>query len=79
MYRFKIENIMMEKQIKGLGFEMTKQYRHDQFNTNRYRKGALEIEFTYEKDKLVTCDLTVSEIYCKAITFKEIKALALIF
>jgi hypothetical protein len=66
---------MTEQQLKGLGFEITKQYEHDQFHTNRYVKGVLEVEFTYEGDKLLTCDLTISEMNCKPVTLDEMKAL----
>lgn len=67
---------MTEQQLKGLGFELTKQYEHSQqYHTNRYAKGVLEVEFTYEGDKLLTCDLTISELNCKPVTFEEIKAL----
>lgn len=67
---------MTEEQIKGLGFEMTKQYEHDEFITNRYTKGVLEVEFTYKGQELRTCDLTISELNCKPVTFDEMKALA---
>ena len=66
---------MTEQQIKGLGFEMTKQYEHDQFTTRRYRKGVLEVEFTYEGDKLHTHDLTMKEINCQPVSFAELQAL----
>lgn len=66
---------MTENELKGLGFELTKQYEHDQFYTNRYAKGVLEVEFTYEGDKLLTCDLTISEMNCKPVTLDEMKAL----
>ncbi len=67
-----------EEQLKGLGFKMTKQYEHDEFHTNRYAKGVLEVEFTYEAQQLVTCDLTISELNCKPVTFDEMKALTTI-
>jgi hypothetical protein len=66
---------MTEQQLKGLGFELTKQYEYDEFRTNRYAKGVLEVEFTYEGEELRTCDLTISELNCKPVTFDEIKAL----
>ena len=66
---------MTENELKGLGFELTQQYEHDQYHTNRYAKGVLEVEFTYESDKLLTCDLTISELNCKPVTFDEMKAL----
>jgi hypothetical protein len=66
---------MTEQQLKWLGFELTKQYEHDEFHTNRYAKGVLVVEFTYEGEKLQTCDLTISELNCKPVTFDEMKAL----
>jgi len=53
---------MTEDGLKGLGFELTQQYEHDQYHTNRYVKGLFEVEFTYEGDKLLTCDLTIPEL-----------------
>ena len=69
---------MTETQIQGLGFEMTKQYNHDQFTTKRYSKGVLEVEFTYEGEKLHSYDLTMSEINCLSVSFADIKALTII-
>jgi len=66
---------MTENELKGLGFELTQQYEHDQYDTNRYAKGVLEVEFTYEGDKLLTCDLTISGLNSKPVTLDEIKAL----
>ena len=69
---------LTEEQLKGLGFKLTKQYEHDEFHTNRYAKGVLEVEFTYEAQQLVTCDLTISELNCKPVTFDEMKVLTTI-
>lgn len=66
---------MTEKELKELGFEMTKHYEHDQFHTSRYAKGVLEVEFTYEGDRLLTCDLTIAEVNYKPVTLDEMKAL----
>lgn len=68
-------NTMTENELKGLGFELTQQYEHDQYHTNRYAKGVLEVEFTYEAGKLLTCDLTIQELNSKPVTLDEIKAL----
>ena len=67
---------MTENELKGIGLELTQQYEHDQYHTNRYAKGVLEVEFTYEGDKLHSCDLTISELNCKPVTLDEMKALA---
>jgi len=66
---------MTENDLKGLGFVLIKRYEHDGFNTNRYLNGVLEVEFTYEGDRLCTCDLTIAELNCKPITFDEMKVL----
>ena len=66
---------MTEKEIKEIGFELVKQYNHDQFNTNRYQKGILEVEFTYENKQLVTVDLTMEEVNCLPITINELEQL----
>ena len=65
-----------ENIIKELGFEIDHKYDHDQFHTNRYRKGLLIVEFTYEDKKLQTVDLTIDETFCKPITYAELKALS---
>lgn len=66
---------MTEEQLKGLGFVMTKQYKHDEFVTNRYTNGVLEVEFTYGWEGLKTVELTISEVNCKPVNFEEMKAL----
>lgn len=66
---------MTEKEIKEIGFVLVKNYRHDQYKTNRYQKGVLEVEFTYEETTLITCDLTVTEINCLPITKIELEQL----
>lgn len=66
---------MTETEIQGIGFEMTKQFKHDEFYTNRYSRGVLELEFTYDREGLRTVDLTISEVNCKPVTFSELKAL----
>ncbi len=64
---------MKEEQIRKLGFEWDLSYKHDQYHTNRYRKGPLMVEFTYEGEKLHTVDLTIDEVFCKPITLDELK------
>lgn len=70
---------MTEEELKGLGFELTTKYKHDQYHTNRYAKGVLEVEFTYEGDELKTCDLTILECNCKPVTLEFMKVLTAIF
>ena len=66
---------MTENEIKETGFELVKQYKHDQFKTNRYQKGILEVEFTYKDKKLITVDLTMEEVNCLPITKIELQQL----
>lgn len=66
---------MTEQDLKELGFEFIKEYEHDEFHTKRYSKGVLEVELTYEKEELKTCDLTISELNCKPITLDEMKVI----
>lgn len=64
-----------EQLIKTLGFELDCEYDHDHFHTNRYRKGLLMVEFTYNGFRLETVDLTIDETFCKPITYAELKAI----
>lgn len=66
---------MTEQTIKDLDFEFVKEYLHDQFKTRRYKKGVLEVEFTYENDELKTFDLTIQEINCKPIKLADLRML----
>jgi len=66
---------LTEYSIKYLGFELVKEYEHDHFFTNRYKKGALEVEFTYDESKLITTDLTIKETNCLPIDTEELKQL----
>ena len=66
---------MTETQLTGLGFEFVKFYDHDQYRTIRYKKGVLEVEFTYSQKGLESCDLTISETNFKPVTLEEMKAL----
>jgi len=65
-----------EEQIKEIGFKLTDSYKHDHYHTNRYKLGCLEVEFTYERKELLTCDLTISELNCMPISFNEINEIA---
>ncbi|MDC9722391.1 MAG: hypothetical protein PSN34_06415 [Urechidicola sp.] len=64
-----------ERELQGLGFELKKSFEHDQFITNRYVKGILQMEFTYEDDLLVSSDITIEEINCMQISLDEVKQL----
>jgi hypothetical protein len=58
---------MTENDLKQLGWELTEQYNHDEFHTNRYQLGCMEIEFTYEGKELLTHDATITELNCMPI------------
>jgi hypothetical protein len=66
---------MTEQQIKELGWELVKQYNHDQYHTNRYKLKCMEIEFTYEGEVLLTHDLTITELNYMSISLKQAKLL----
>jgi len=67
--------MIAEKNLIELGWKLVKSYNHDEFNTNRYELGCMEIEFTYEQQKLLTVDLTIAELNCVPITLDEVKSL----
>ena len=66
---------MTEIQLKQLGFKFIKRYEHYSFNTKRYIKGCLKVEFTYSEITLVSTDLTIQEVNCKPVTLADMKAL----
>ena len=66
---------MTEIEVKKIGFKKVKTYEHDQFKTNRYLLGKLEVEFTYEGKNLITSDLTIEEINCLPVTQNELQIL----
>ena len=53
---------MTEKEMTNLGFTFVKVYDHDQFRTIRYKKGVLQVEFTYDEDGLESTTLTIEEV-----------------
>ena len=67
---------MTQQELQSLGFVLEKTYEHDTYRTNRYSKGIMEVEFTYEGDELLTCDLTITDLNCLPITFDKIKAIS---
>jgi hypothetical protein len=66
---------MTENKAIKLGFEFDREYSHGGFKTMRYRKGFLEMEFTYQENVLVTQDLFIDEIDWLVLTEEEIKQL----
>lgn len=66
---------MTEEQIKELGWKFEKQFTHDQYITNWYRLGCMAVEFTYEEGKLLTSDVTITEVNCMPVTLRQVKLL----
>ena len=67
--------VISEAQAKEIGYHLVKQFDHDQFKTNRYANGILEVEFTYEGGELVSFDLTIPEINSMEINMQDLKVL----
>lgn len=72
-------NHMTEQDIKDLGFILERGYEHDQYRTLRYVKGVLEVEFTYEGDRLENVSLTIEEVNCIDVSLEMLSALTPIF
>jgi hypothetical protein len=70
-YEHSIE--LQESDAVNLGFKLVHSYKHDAYNTNRYKLWPIELEFTYEADKLVTCDITLEEINCLPVDKSSLK------
>lgn len=74
----KQENLYTEQDAVKLGFIKTKEYPHDQFVTRNYRKGVIEIDFTYKPTllcngmELHTVDITLLEVIGDYITLNEL-------
>nr|BFF39054.1 hypothetical protein BACY1_08590 [Tenacibaculum mesophilum] len=71
---------MTEPNVKKAGFEFEKEYEHDQFYTRRYKKGVMQVEFTYlsEKSTLENVDLTIDEVIAETVDYKELLMLDMI-
>ncbi len=70
---------MNENQLIELGWKLVHQYPHDQYHTNRYQLGCMEIEFTYEGEKLINKELTIREINTMQISNAQLKTLTKFF
>ena len=64
-------NTASAEELKKLGWNFVKSYKHDEYITNRYKLDCMEIEFTYQDNKLITTDLTISELNCIPINYKQ--------
>lgn len=70
---------LTEQQAKYIGFKFVKRYEHDHFVTNRYQKGILELEFTYNNEVLESTDLTMTEVNCMPLSFADLVKLDKVF
>lgn len=50
-----------EQEALEIGFVEDTSFTHDQFNTVRYKKDFMLLEFTYEDEKTVVVDLTIED------------------
>lgn len=57
-----MESRITKESLEALGFEFDRSYPHDQFKTEVYAKGALEVEITYEGEKIVSTELNARHI-----------------
>lgn len=55
---------MTANDLEKIGFYLIKSYSHDEWYTQRFQKGIIQAEFTFnaDSDKLETVDFTIDEI-----------------
>lgn len=64
------------QELHDLGFEIVKSYEHDEFMTQRRKKGAITVETTWKKSgKFESQDLTIDEDLCINFSFHELNIL----
>jgi hypothetical protein len=66
---------LTEKEIAALGWELAKQYTHDQYHTNRYALGPMQVEFTYEGAEVSDISITIDEQNARPISYRQAKIL----
>ncbi|MBQ19129.1 MAG: hypothetical protein CMD31_00075 [Flavobacteriales bacterium] len=68
---------MTKTEVLEMGFQLTKHYRHDEWETYRYTKGVIQVEFTYviETGELDTRDVTIDEVVGKKMDLKALNSL----
>lgn len=64
-------------ELEHLGFEVVKSYRHDNYVTQRRKKGCITVETTYEMPSgtFVSQDLTIDEQWIDGFTGDELMQL----
>ena len=68
-------------QLEAIGFELIKSYTHDEFVTQRHKKGCITIETTWDFTKggeSVSQDCTITEEWFENISATELKMLDVI-
>jgi hypothetical protein len=65
------------QELEDLGFKVTKSYEHDQYVTQRRKKGLIEVETTWDmpSGKFESQDLTIEEVNCISFKKKYLKKL----
>ena len=68
------------QELEDLGFKIVKSYLHDNFTTQRRKKGIIEIETTWDLStgNFETQDLSLTENYIEKFTTNELIVLDLI-
>lgn len=61
-------------ELERLGFEVVKSYEHDNFITQRRKKGCITVETTFEmpSGKFASQDLTIDEKWIEGFTANEL-------
>jgi hypothetical protein len=64
---------MKEKDLVKLGWKFDKKFINEEYTTVRYKMGCMEIDFNYEGEKFLDCDLTILELIAMPIDFEKAK------
>ena len=68
---------MTMSELEELGFKVVKSYEHDNFVTQRRKRGCMTIETTWDMDKghRVSQDMVIDETYIDSPTKEQLKSL----
>lgn len=71
-----MKHLTMQK-LEDLGFEIVESYKHDEYVTQRRKKGCITIETTFElkSGNFVSQDLTIDEQFIDGFTEFDLKNL----
>jgi|GEM_PF-3249562 len=72
-----LDNGLCESIALQMGFSLDKHYEHDEWETLRYKKGVLQLEFTYRIDngKIETIDITIDEVVGLSVSENDVRHL----